>query len=220
MLKRLHFTPLHLSVRENHEFLHCGQHFALLKAYPDDGWGLLTPPTIMLPLNFSLDSIHPSILHLLIDTCGCRGAGVDPSWHWAKAGYTMDKLPGHVRADKEEKQPHIRNLNEFEEWPGGRKPMYSANSTQQGPGPESNLLLFGDSTNHGTTAIYLSLWEDSLTKHKNTSGLANLVESRGTQWVPAVSHSIFCRGLSEYNGLIFSTINKMLKAAAIVRLLL
>lgn len=44
---------------------------------------------------------HPSILCRLISTGGRSVEGVFPNWHSVKAGYTLEKLSGHHRADIE-----------------------------------------------------------------------------------------------------------------------
>ncbi len=57
--------------------------------------------------------IHSFIHSLAVATYplqGHRQAGANPSWHWARAGFTLDKSPVHHRLTYWDKQPFTLTL--------------------------------------------------------------------------------------------------------------
>jgi len=97
------------------------------------------------------ESESPSIIQTAYPSLGPRGARADPSWRWAKAGFTLDGSPVHLRTQIETENhscshSHLRTIQSpinltaclwtvGGSWRTGREPMLRrgehANSTQK-----------------------------------------------------------------------------------------
>ncbi len=69
-------------------------------------------------------TIHSFIHSLSVTTCplqGPRRTGANLSWHYVRAGYTLDKLPGHHAADIQ-RQPFTLTFTPMDNLQSSNKP--------------------------------------------------------------------------------------------------